>query len=37
VAQEAFYALAWAQMQSEDWDNANVSAHRSLELARQIG
>jgi len=36
MAQESFYALAWAQMQTEDLDHAKANAQRSLELARQI-
>ena len=37
LAQEGLYALAWAQMQTEDLDGAKASAQRSLELARQTG
>ena len=37
VTQEAFYALAWAQMQSADLNRAKTSAQRSLEVAQQIG
>lgn len=36
VAQEAFYALAWAQMQMEDLDHARANAQRSLEFAQRI-
>ena len=37
VEQEAFYALAWAQTQSEELEDAKASAQRSLELAKQTG
>ena len=37
VSQDAFYALAWAQMQLDDLENAKASAQRSLELATKTG
>ena len=37
VTQEAFYALAWAQMQTDDLEHAKSSALRSLDLARKTG
>ena len=37
ISQEAFYALAFAQMQLKDLDHAKMSAQRSLEFAQQTG